>query len=90
MADFDGLFNWTMTYQHESDVAYIYGRVMPLATAPSPTRRKATLAGLIAASAAQGIVELGIDSVCRLQTSHSNTSRSQLRREKDETGGLVH
>ena len=33
-AKFNGFFNWTMTYQTNSDVPYTYGRVVPLKTAP--------------------------------------------------------
>ena len=34
--EFDGFFNWTMTYQHSADIPYIYGRLVPLPSAPSP------------------------------------------------------
>ena len=34
MRKYNDFFNWTMTYQHASDLPYIYGRVVALANAP--------------------------------------------------------
>ena len=35
IADYDGYFNWTMTYRMDSDIPLLYGRIQPKPSAPT-------------------------------------------------------